>query len=491
MNAIRYSMVALLSATLTISGPTVAQEGRIKLPDIASSYSAKLSPQQEYQLGRAFMQQIRQDASLVNDPQVDDYLNALGHRLVLAADPQPFPFTFFIIKDPTINAFAAPGGFIGVHTGLISAARSEDELAAVLAHEISHVTQHHMARAYEAASKLSLPTAAAVLAAILLGVGSQNSQLGEAALVATQAGSAQYQINFTRHDEREADNIGMQTLERAGYDPHGMPEFFQRMLKQSQLYGDQVPAFLLDHPVTTARIADSEARADQYPKGGTKDRLVFQLMKERLKVITASDPQSLLSDYRRIQQGPAGKLNTAQRYGYALALTAAGQPQQARAILKRLHQADPDRIAYRMALADTDMLAGDTSQALAEYRSALKIYPGNQTISTYYAQALLQSGHTADAEQLLQTLSSSSDRTSAHIYRLLAQAHRGAGHVARSHEAMAEYYHLEGQTNSAVEQLRLALRSADLQPYDATRIKARLKQFKAEAKKAAKHSREH
>lgn len=488
MNVTRYSMVALLSAMMTISGPTVAQETRIKLPDIASSYSANLSPQQEYQLGNAFMQQIRQDASLVRDPEVDDYLNALGHKLVLAADPQPFPFTFFIIQDPTINAFAAPGGFIGVHTGLIFAARSEDELAAVLAHEISHVTQHHMARAYEAASKLSLPTAAAVLAAVLLGVGSHNGQLGEAALVATQAGSAQYQINFTRHDEREADNIGMQTLERAGYDPHGMPEFFQRMLKQSQLYGDQVPAFLLDHPVTTARIADSEARADQYPKGGIKDRLTFHLMKERLKVITASDPQALLRDYRRVEEGPAGKLNTAQRYGYALALTAAGQAQQAQALLKRLHKADPDRIAYRIALADADMQAGAPSQALEEYRSALTIYPGNETISTYYAQALLNSGHTSDAEKLLQTLSSASDRPSADIYRLLAQAHRKSGHIARSHEAMAQYYHLEGETNSAIEQLRLALHSADLQPYDATRIKARLKEFEAEAKKASKHS---
>ncbi|MGA7799945.1 MAG: M48 family metalloprotease [Gammaproteobacteria bacterium] len=488
MKVSRYSTIALLSAALVSAGATTAQESRIKLPDIASSYSAKLSPDQEYQLGKAFMQEIRRDANLVKDPEVDDYLSALGHRLVLAADPQPFPFTFFIIKDPTINAFAAPGGFIGVHTGLIFAARSEDELAAVLAHEISHVTQHHMARAYEAASKLSLPTAAAVLAAVLLGVGAHNSQLGEAALVATQAGSAQYQINFTRHDEREADNIGMQTLERAGYDPHGMPAFFQRMLKQSQLYGDRVPAFLLDHPVTTARIADSEARADQYPKGGIKDRLTFHLMKQRLKVVAASDPQTLLRDYHRIENGPAGKLDTAQRYGYALALTAAGQPQQARAILERLHRSDPDRIPYRIALANADMQTGATERALEEYRSALKIYPGNQTIGTYYARALLEAGQTDAAEQFLQSLTTAEKHPSADLYRLLAQAHRTAGHIARSHEAMAEYYDMEGETTSAIEQLQLALHSPDIELYDSSRIQARLKELKAKAKNASHQS---
>lgn len=488
MKTLRYPVIVLLGAALIGSGPTAAQQSRIKLPDIAGSYSAILSPDQEYRLGKAFMEQIRGDTRLVRDPELNDYLNALGHRLVLAADPQPFPFTFFIIDDPTINAFAAPGGFIGVHTGLILSARSEDELAAVLAHEISHVTQHHMARAYEAASKLSLPTAVAILAAVLLGVESRNSQLGEAALVATQAGSAQYQINFTRRDEREADNIGMQTLERAGYDPHGMPEFFQRMLKQSQLYGDQVPAFLLDHPVTTARIADSEARADQYPAGGIKDRLIFHLMKARLKVLTANDPQSLVHAYEATKKRSGHKQNIAQRYGYALALTAAGEAQKARTILQRLHRADPDRIAYRIALADADMQAGTTKDALEVYRSTLEIYPGNRTISSYYARALLQAGKAHMAADLLQSLVLTDPHAPAQIYKLLAQAHRVAGHIARSHQAMAQYYYLTGKLRSAIEQLEIALRSPDIHPYDAKQIGARLKMLKTEAKTASKQS---
>ena len=476
-------LASALAAALTLAPAARSDTSDIKLPDIAASSSQVMSPQDEARLGRAFMRQLRQQVTLVKDPELNDYIQSLGDRLVAVADNEPFPFTFFIVKDPTINAFAAPGGYIGVHTGLIEEAQNEDQLAAVLAHEISHVTQHHMARTYEAAGRLSLPTAAAMLAAILLGT--QSSEAGQAAVAAIGAGRAQYQLAFTRADEREADNIGMQVLEKSGYDPHGMPNFFRRLLKHSQLYGGQPPEFLSTHPVTTNRIADSEARADQFKGGGKRDRLAFHIAKQRVKVLTSDDPHGLVRDY--VDAGADAKgAGPAQRYGYALALMRAGQSGKARDIFRALHRADPDRIAYRLALAKAELESGAADTALAQYRSTLKIYPGNATVSTYYAEALMQARQARQAQQLLEKLAEQQHPPRPQIYHLLARASQAVGETWRSHEAMGEYYYLNGQTHAAVQQLQLALKTPGLDFYDTQRLEARLKQFKQTARREDK-----
>jgi beta-barrel assembly-enhancing protease len=274
--------ITLAGALLGAAALPFSHADLADLPSMGDTAGQLISPEQEKQFGESFMRQIRRSGKLVQDPELNDYLQQLGYRLAAASDAPGYGFTFFLVDDPSINAFAGPGGYIGVHTGLLLAARNESELAGVLAHEIAHVTQRHLLRAYEAAQRMSLPTAAALLAAIL--IGSQDSQAGQAALVGLQAASAQYQINFTRANEHEADRVGIQTLVRSGIDPRGMPDFFERLHQQTRLYGNRLPEFLSTHPVTTSRIAETAARAEAHAGEGRRDSLGFQLARTSLQV---------------------------------------------------------------------------------------------------------------------------------------------------------------------------------------------------------------
>jgi predicted Zn-dependent protease len=284
----RLLKILLLCAALGLCPSLVSSDvSGTDLPDFGDSSGSLISPTQELEFGEAFMRSVRAQATLVSDPDLNRYIRRLGDRLVGNSDAPGYPFTFFIVQDSAINAFAGPGGYIGVHTGLILAARNESELAGVMAHEIAHVTQRHLLRAYEAANQLSLPTAAATIAAILLGVAT-NSDAGIAAASAIQAGSIQYQLNFTRANEKEADRIGIQTLGRSGIDPFGMPSFFERLYQSTRLYGAaNIPEFLSTHPVTTDRIAESMQRAEQQGRGKELDSLEFQLQRARLEVLLA------------------------------------------------------------------------------------------------------------------------------------------------------------------------------------------------------------
>ncbi|MDH3872013.1 MAG: M48 family metalloprotease, partial [Gammaproteobacteria bacterium] len=259
------------------------------LPSIGDSSGSVISPEQEQQLGAAFMRQLRSSGIILEDLEITNYIESLGQRLTVNSEDPARRFTFFVVNEPSINAFAGPGGYIGIHTGLILASESESELAGVLAHEIAHVTQRHLARAYEASERLSLPTMAAMLAAIL--VASQHSEAGQAAMAAVSAGGMQYQIDFTRANEKEADRVGIQTLALAGLDPFGMPRFFERLQKNSRLYGSRPPEFLSTHPVTTDRIAEATSRAERHTASKQGDSLDFQLVRAKLRVNNYDNPK--------------------------------------------------------------------------------------------------------------------------------------------------------------------------------------------------------
>jgi predicted Zn-dependent protease len=248
----------------------------INLPNIGDPSGSTISPEQERQLGENLMRWLRQNNLVVEDPIIQDYIETLGYKLVSNSDHQDQKFTFFVIADPTLNAFAAPGGFIGVNSGLIQAAQSESELAAVLAHEVAHITQRHMARSFDAAKKQNLTTAAAILAAILLGQNS--SDLAKAAITAGMAANTQMKINFTRSNEQEADRLGIQALVNAGYNPESMALFFERMEKAARLYGPQLPEFLSTHPVSVSRIADARNRARQFKNTRVAENLNYHLI---------------------------------------------------------------------------------------------------------------------------------------------------------------------------------------------------------------------
>jgi predicted Zn-dependent protease len=392
------------------------------------------------------MNSIRAQATLINDPQIDGYIRQLGDRLVANSDAPSYPFTFFVVKDPAVNAFAGPGGYIGIHTGLMLTARNESELAGVMAHEIAHVTQRHLLRAYESANQMNLPSVAGMIAAILLGVATENTDAAIAGVSAIQAGNIQRQLNFTRANEKEADRIGIQTLARSGIDPYGMPSFFERLHQSTRLYGNNMPEFLSTHPVTTDRIAESMSRAEEYGHGKELDSLEFRLIR-------------------------------AEHYGLALAYWRTGADEKAQKQLLALMENDPDRAIYRTALAQIQLESGQTQEALSLYQDTLSLYPGDLIVGQYYVSALIQAGQAKQArDQVLKMLRNKQART-AEIYKLWAKAASISGPAWETNVASAEVYNLYGNPKLAIDQLKQALSHKGLKQYDQARIQARLKEL--------------
>ena len=257
----------------------------IRLPDIGSPANAVLSKSDEAQIGRMIMLEFHKSGQVIEDPQVTEYINEIGHRIAAQTNEGDHDFTFFVIDDPRINAFALPGGYIGVHTGLLEATRSEDELAGVLAHEIAHVTQRHIARAIHANQRQSLLTTAMMLGALLAGVAGGSGEVIQGAIAVAQGVAVQQQINFTRSNEYEADRIGISALADAGFDPHGMASFFEVMSRQQPADLEmRAPEFLRTHPVTTARVAEARTRARDLPRIQSDDTTNYGIARARILV---------------------------------------------------------------------------------------------------------------------------------------------------------------------------------------------------------------
>jgi beta-barrel assembly-enhancing protease len=472
----------LLFAAVLAAGPTAAFD----LPEIGDPSGGTVSPDQERKMGETLLRQLRRGAHVLNDPEAEAYLQSMGFRLAGQADNANQAFEFFLVEDPAINAFAAPGGFVGMNTGTMLVSQNESELAGVLAHEISHVTQKHMARTFEKASQLSIPMAAALLGAILLGT--QNPQAGQAALMGVMASNAQLQIDFTRANEEEADRIGMQVLSRAGFDPRGMPAFFER-LQMANRYTDtgKLPEFLRTHPVTISRISDSRSRADQYPRPRGGDSLEFQLVRAKLRLGVAPNPRAALEYFERTMKSGDTREQIGGHYGYALTLMAIGQYAQARVELDNLRKNNRDQVAYRLAEARLDMRAGQRQQGLNLYAETLKLYPNYRPVVLGYAEALLATDQAEQAKQLLREYVRHHD-PDINYYTLLADAEGRAGSAAEAHIAMAERDYLAGDTRLAREELRFAQRESGIDHFQRQRIDARLKVFETELEEEKKRN---
>lgn len=456
--------------------PAYSEVSGSDLPDFGDSSGSLISPTQEMALGAEFMRSVRAQATLVTDPDIDGYISQLGARLVANSDTPAYPFTFFVVDNSAINAFAGPGGYIGIHTGLILTAENESELAGVMAHEIAHVTQRHLLRAYESANQMGLPTAAGMIAAILLGVAGGSPDAGIAAMSAVQGASIQQQLNFTRANEREADRIGIQTLAHTGIDPYGMPSFFERLQQSTRLYGNNYPEFLLTHPVTTDRIAESMSRAESFGHGKEIDTLDFRLIRARLRALDTESPPEILKYFQsRVAKADAGP---AEHYGLALALWRNNDYAAAKKQLQSLMDKDPDRKIYRSTMAQVELDSGQTDKALQLYQDTLKLYPGDLVVGQYYTSALIQAGQAAEArDQALKMLRNEHART-AEIYELWAKAASVAGPAWETNVASAEAYFLYGNLSFAIDQLNKALQFKGLSDYETARIEARLKEFK-------------
>ena len=452
----------------------ISSANNIDLPDIGDN-AGNISPLEEYRTGEAVIRNIRRAGGVLDDPLIQGYLNELGYRLVAHTETQQL-FHFFLIKDSSINAFALPGGFIGINAGLILATKSESELAGVMAHEIAHITQRHHARQYEQGSN-NIPIIAALIAAMVLG--SQNNDIGQAALASVAAGSAQQQINFTRANEKEADRIGINLLINAEFNPYGMAAFFDTMDKQSRLYGDSIPEFLRSHPVNPARIADAKHRAKLHIKKLTTASTTYHLLRTRLKVLASDNKAALLNDISSMLKVGNYQNEEATRYGFALALQENKKYVQALKQIRILLKKNPEQIAYNILKAQIETDAKLYPAAIKTFKKLLKTYPGNKTINLYYAETLLKANKIKLADKILHAQISPSTNTPK-LYHLLAKTQAKLNKPAHSHQSLAEYYYLLGQTHDAINQLEIGLKVPKVDFYLTSRLEARLKEFKTE-----------
>jgi predicted Zn-dependent protease len=462
-------LLALLAPGLVVADPND------KLPDFGSPADVALSKSREAQLGRQVMLELRNANVVVDDPLLTEYVGSLGSQLSSRANDGDFKFHFFFVKDKEINAFALPGGFIGVNSGLLLATNNENELAGVLAHEISHVTQRHIARAIYDNEHVSVVSMAAMLAAILLGAASNAHGDALAGVVTGAQGLAQqHQINFTRANEIEADRVGMEVLSSAGFDPNGMSSFFEEIGKRYGAQEQYVPALLQSHPVTSERIAEARARARQLPQTKREDSVAYGLAKARTQVLSAPTPEAAFALFR--DKGDSKV--PAERYGLALSQMRMNLNDNAERLMRDLAAEYPTVIAYRIGQAEASMASGSTEEALARYKDAERLFPRNVPLTISYADALIAAGQAAAAHSLLLDLLNSSDvEPTPEQLRLIARAANAEGDVGDAYYYMSYYYGSIGNLPLAISQVRLALETPGVHTVERERFKARLQEL--------------
>lgn len=451
------------------------------LPDLGDTSQEAMTPQQERKIGEQSMFEIRSDKDYLDDAEVNDYLNQLGYQLVANSNDPGQEFEFFAINDNNVNAFALPGGFIGVNTGLMLIAQSESELASVLGHEIAHVTQHHLARMV-AGQKIDSMAAMAALAVAILSARS-NPQASQAAMVGMQAGAIQRQLNFTRIHEMEADRIGLSTLQKSGFDPHAMPVFFERLQKSTRLLDNNMPSYLRTHPVTSERIADVANRVQQTPYRLIADSLNFQLVRAKLRALQKNSQENINFFKNALGEQKHGN-QTAQRYGLVLSLLRAGQVAHATQEFAPLQTLIPHNPMIA-TLAGQIKRANKSNTDITEfYRSATQSFPQHRALVYDYIELLLAASRFEDALKLLneQLITHPNDLR---LHELQARNYAALGKRQKEHHALAYTYILRGNLHHAIEQLELA-KSAGTDFHELSIIESELKQYKEIAAALAK-----
>lgn len=524
--------VFLFGLACSVFAGTSVRAVDTQLPSMGSSASTIASPEEQRQYGFYVLHELRNQGRVLDDALLTDYINTLGYRLV-AYSPQPQqPFTFFVVRDPSINAFALPGGFVGINAGLITTTTNESELAAVLAHEISHVTQQHLVRAVEAEKKYAPLMVLAMIGAIVAAShqspnSTSNADVG--AIAAAQGLTEQMRINFTRADETEADRIGIQTLAKANFDPDAMAEFFERMQRALRPGFDEndVPALLMDHPVTITRISEAKARAETVKKEEAQRRAMlatdaaqssglsplllpasmkpasspmlteqarpadnrerqrtraeayYELMRERARVLASARSTQTAAYYADNLRDDPAFASIANRYGYALALAYAGNAKKSREVAQKLATEQPDNLVAQLALGHAALMSGARDVALQIYAHLQPDFPDNRALVLAHAEALLQTGDKASAkraEELLRPQLSKDDEDP-QLQTTFARACELAGDPVRAGEAHATAAYLNGRAEDALNQLKLIAKRSDLDYYQRTRVEALIAQM--------------
>lgn len=455
-----FSAILFFSLLIYITSTAPLKAGEIRLPSLGGDYSASImSPEQERLLGESFMRSLRDNITIYNELSVQHYIQTLGERLATQSDITAKNFEFFVVDNPTINAFAGPDGKIGIHTGLIKKTESEGELAAVLAHEIAHVSQRHLMRRLESQQNLSIPTIATVLATIV--ATSADSDAGHAVIATATGLSLQKQINFTRSNEQEADRIGMQILYDAGYDPINIPRFFRRLQEANRYSGDGVPEYLRTHPLTLSRIADAESRAVQFTRLQNSDRDEFHQVRQILLVNSFNNPQLGIRHYRsHLQNMSDEQTDTYLQFGYGLALIRADLPKQALKQLLPLLSQNPEQPNVAISVSKAYTGAGAIDNALKVTQQLHNLYPSHLPLTLHYADLLMQNGQPKESVRLLEHNITDLHGTNSKLYKTLATAYAVDNQIAKSHIAQAQYLFLMTETDSALKQLDYAERAA-------------------------------
>ena len=476
----RRLLAALLASSLLLTPPAQA----VSLPDLGDESQVDVSPILEKKAGDSVFNDIRvNDPSYLDDPEVKSYLDSLGNRLAAASGVPGISFVFFAMRDPQINAFATYGGYVGVNSGLIVEAQSESELAGVLAHEISHVTQRHLARSISQQKRSTLPMMIAMAVALL--AARSNAQVSQAAIVGAQAASMQSQLSFTREMEREADRVGFDVLRRAGFDVNGMGDFFRRLERATRLYENNAPSYLRTHPLSGERLSDMQNRAADVRFRQIPDSPEFLLVRAKLRAEQGA-PRETVAHFASVMQERKFAAEYPARYGYARALLRDRQYDAAERELKpirRIRLGIPTP-ATAAALAMIEHLAaeiaagrGDYAAAESTYREAIKLYPASQALRYGLLDTLIQAKRLPQAEAYVSSAlkETPSDEK---LFAFQARIAAGLGRIFLQHRAQAEVYARQGRLQAAIEQLQFAQGAKDGNFYDMSAVDARLRELK-------------
>ena len=466
-------LAVVILCTLLACRGAVAQTEDLNLPNLGESSTSMFSAEFEYQLGRTWLRIFRSQVPTVDDPLLQDYLEHLIYQLANHSKLEDRRIDVVIVDSPQINAFAVPGGVIGINNGLLLYAQTEAELATVLAHEIAHLSQRHFSRGVEFQQKQQPLALAAMLASFVL-LATAGGDAGIAALSATQAATMDSALRYSRGNEQEADRVGMQTLVAAGMDPYAAPAMFERMLASSRYSNSNgIPEFLRTHPLSESRIADTRNRAQQYPKPEPTISLDYQLMRARVANELAVTPEEAVHKFRSELDGKPRSPEAAS-YGLVLALTAAGRPDDAALELDGIWSKHPDRIEYIIADAEIDMLRNEPGKAVSKLAARLKLSPGNHALTMTYADALMKNQQAHIAEEVLVAQSKRYPNDPG-LWYLLAEVQGLSGNIVGLHMSRAEFFILNGNLDQAEKQLNYALELTHRDYLTTAKISQRLK----------------
>ncbi len=453
------------------------------LPVLGDRVSGVVSPSMERQLGTQWLRALRSQITVIQDPLLNEYTNDLIRDIATFVDSETLKTDLVIINNASINAFAVPGGIVGIHAGLFLHAESESELAAVIAHELAHLTQRHFARSVERMQQTQWTVLAAMLTGIAL-IAAGNDDSGLAALATTQAASMDSQLRFSRQNEMEADRIGMHYLNEAQFDATAMPRFFERMMRANQFSSSNRYEFLQTHPVTENRIADSISRAEQlYAPNPLKvqNSLDFRLMQTRVRAGFMETPAASLA-YFKNQQSKArtDEQKIVAQYGIVRALIAYRSLPEALKTIQQLRRADPQRLTYVITEAEVLMAQKNYSAASTLLSEHLILHPGSYPISMELAKSLIEQNKAVDTIDMLEALVRKNPRNP-YIWELLIQSYGQTNNTIDTYLAKAELDFLYHRNEQAIQQLNYALAKLDEnQMIQRSKIEASIKQMNRE-----------